>query len=224
MKYISRFMKSAPVLITLCVFFVFCAFATPLAYVRITGSMYDQLRVDAIIFFIAYTYLCFFVAPFLAAQFIYKEKLHNIGVMLPKNNVKNWFFTLAALVMLVSGIIYITSYPSVQHFYSLKNPSWLKFILIQFIALPLYYFAEEFFFRGFFFVILWRKVGWHSFWITDIVFTFAHIAKPIPEILLAIPVSVVLNFLVLKTKSIFPGMLVHYAMGFTLLIFTNYIK
>jgi len=55
--------------------------------------------------------------------------------------------------------------------YSFGTPTLPKYILILGVLFPLYYIGEEFFFRGFLFLGLWKRVGWHSFWITDIIFT-----------------------------------------------------
>ena len=94
--------------------------------------------------------------------------------------------------------------------------------MVQCIFLPLYYFSEEFFFRGFLFLLLWKKVRWHSFWITDILFAAAHILKPGLEILLCIPASVIFNVLTLYSRSIVPALMVHLIVGMSLNFFVCY--
>jgi membrane protease YdiL (CAAX protease family) len=64
-------------------------------------------------------------------------------------------------------------------------------------------------------------VKWHSFWITDVLFTFSHLGKPGMEILLCIPASVVFNCLTLGTRSFFPAAVVHFVLGTVLFLVVN---
>ena len=90
------------------------------------------------------------------------------------------------------------------------------------VLFPFYYIGEECFFRGFLFLGLWRRVRWHSFWITDVLFTLAHIGKPGLEILLCIPASIIFNCLTLFTRSIVPAVIVHTIMGIMLSILVTF--
>ena len=93
------------------------------------------------------------------------------------------------------------------------NTGFIKFILVQLLILPPYYFCEEFFFRGFMFMGLWKKINWHSFWVTDIIFFYSHLGKPPLELIFALPVGIVLNYITLRTKSVYPAIIVHCIAG-----------
>jgi membrane protease YdiL (CAAX protease family) len=217
-----KFFKSASVFIAISIAFLYFQYQLPLVYTYYFGHAFHLKQGFTFVFFIGYVLLCLFVLPAATAAFIYKEKLRDIGLRFPENKKMTVFLILLALLLLMPEMIYFSKQKQFQVYYSYGDMHLFKFILIQLILIPVYYFAEEFFFRGFLFVTLWRKVKWHSFWITEVLFTLAHLGKPSLEVLLSIPVSIILNTLVLNSRSIYPAMLVHYSMGTLLNVLVNY--
>jgi membrane protease YdiL (CAAX protease family) len=135
-------------------------------------------------FFIGYSCSLFFVIPALISQFIYQEKLKELGLIMPHNKTKAIILMIVAELILIPAILFIGKQQSVQTYYSFINNSSTALISAQFVGYIFYYFCEEFFFRGFLFLRLWRKIGWHAFWIVDILFVFCHLFKPLWEIAL----------------------------------------
>lgn len=213
-KYIDLLLKSTPSLIGLSILFViFESYTTPI-YSNYFG-IFDTQKLPTLIFFIFYTSICFFILPLFLNKLTFKENLKDIGLTLPQHKIKAIFLILVSLLLLVPWMVYFASKAQFQG-YSLGSPGPLKFFFIVGVLFPIYYFVEEFFFRGFLFISLWKRVGWHSYWITDIIFTLAHLGKPPLEVLLCIPVSIILSFITLSTKSIYPAMIVHSILGILL--------
>jgi membrane protease YdiL (CAAX protease family) len=222
MHRLSLLIKSTPLLIALSIFVIYCEFSIAIFYTQLTGISYNAEKISAIMFFIGFTLLCAFTLPALTGRLLYKETLTDLGVARPKYTKTTIVLIILALLILMPCIYSLSQNQIAHTYYSLGNISIFKLAFILLVIFPVYYFAEEFFFRGFLFNILWKKVGWHSFWISDILFTIAHLGKPLLEILIAIPASVIYNYLSLHSKSIFPSMFVHYVMAVSLIILVNY--
>jgi membrane protease YdiL (CAAX protease family) len=155
------------------------------------------------------------------AKVIFREKLSNLGMRMPQGKAKTVLLVILALAVLTPSIYLLSKLPDFKSYYSLKHPSLLRMSLMI-TLLPLYYFAEEFFFRGFLFLGLWHRIGWHSFWITEIIFTLSHLHKPVIEILLCIPASVIFNCLSVYTRSFYPALMVHSSIGIFCLLVVNF--
>ena len=216
-----RILQSANILILLSLVFIYFSFNTVNIYSKYIGT-FDTNTITSCSFLGMYSFLCYFIFPVITAKFFFREKIKDIGLTFPKNVKLAVFLSILALLILLPFMVYFTSLKDFQHYYSLNKMSSLKIIFLQVSLFPVYYFAEEFFFRGFLFLGLWKRVRWHSFWITDVIFTAAHITKPGLEILLCIPANIVLNFLSLYTKSVYPPFIVHCIMGITLSVLVNF--
>lgn len=220
MNFIAQSFKSIFGLIFLSFIFIFVEAFLAIVFSNYFG-VFDQTKIFSLFFFLIYSMICFFVFPAALAKFLFKESLSEMGLKKVDNPLKAGILVSLFLFILIPYIIFC-AHRSEFHGYSLGHPSLIKFGLISISFFPLYYFAEEFFFRGFLFISFWKKVRWHSFWITDIIFTFSHIGKPGLEILLCIPVSVMLNILTLSTRSIYPAVIVHSTLGILLSFLTTY--
>lgn len=220
MKYISQFFKSTPILMGLSLIFYSLQTNVSTIFSHHFG-VYDLHKLPVMTFYDVYSLLWFLVFPFFTNKFIFKEKPQEMGLALPEKKMLALFLIAFALLLLVPWIIYFAHRPDFSG-YSFGSPSILQFTLMTITLYPLYYVGEEFFFRGFLFLGLWKRVGWHSFWITDIVFTLSHIGKPWPEIIMCIPVSVIFNCLTLWTRSIFPAVVVHTVLGIVLSTIVTY--
>ncbi len=223
MNSLSRFIQSAPLLIAFVIFLLCVEFNLPAAFSMWFGKAYEPIKITSMLFFIAYTSLWFFVVPILLSQFIYKQKWHDLGLVLPENKIRAVILIFVAMLLLIPAAIFLSQQKPVQMYYSLNHLNVEKLLFLQLVIFPLYYFFEEFFFRGFLFLHLWQKIKWHSFWIMDILFTLAHLGKPLMEIMLSFPAGIVLACLTLSTRSIYPAIIVHYSMGVTLLLLVNHV-
>jgi membrane protease YdiL (CAAX protease family) len=217
---IIRIMRSAPILMLFSFAILFVAFAIPDFYPSAWGH-YDGSELYSNIFLVASSFLLCFVFPALIAKFLFKEKLATLGLIFPQQKIVASMLTVLALLILLPCIYWLTKQHEFQTFYSLKDPRYAVIAFMNVVLFPIYYFAEEFFYRGFLFLGLWKRVRWHSFWVTDLFFAFAHLGKPGLEILLSMFASVIFNVLTLSTRSILPAFITHFIMGITMLGVVN---
>lgn len=207
--------RSMPIFITLCIGIVIIELLLFAALKKVTGSSFDKTNMIHAFFFLAYTFVSLGMLPLFLNRYLYKLSYRELGLALPKN----WLVTAVATSLLLMVVLPIFWYmmqtdAQMQLVYAVPaSCSLAMFLTTQLVILPLYYICEEFFFRGFYFMVLWKKIGWHSFWITEVTFMFAHVGKPWVEILVSFPVGILLNFLTLKTKSVYPAIVVHTTIG-----------
>lgn len=117
------------------------------------------------------------------------------------------------------GILFILGLDqSFAENYRLASPGEL--LLFGAVTSVLYYTAEEFFFRGFLFHVLFKRLDWHATWITSAIFTLFHLGKPFPEVLFSLFFSVFLCTVTARTSSWIPAAVLHFAVA---LIFAVYV-
>jgi membrane protease YdiL (CAAX protease family) len=218
----AKILKSLPVFYLLVTALIMAAMWFKIVYEKLFGKgTFHFLDYSSLVLLDIYNALFYLVIPALFAVFILREPLSELGLKPPANLKRAAIFTILALVVLVPYICQFAHLTNFQKFYSMHDSSFTKLIVVNVFINPFYYFSEEFFFRGFLFLYLWKKVGWHSFWITDVFFTLSHLFKPGLEILLCIPASIVFNCLTLATRSFYPAFIVHYTLGVVLLLMVN---
>ena len=83
----------------------------------------------------------------------------------------------------------------------------------------LQFFAVEFFFRGFCLFRLERFAGWYAIPIMVIPYALIHIYKPLPEALGSVAGGLILGYLAIKTRSIWPGFIVHCGIALSMDVF-----
>lgn len=218
--YFSQFLKSSFLLLVVSFIFYVCSTNVLVIYAKYFGK-FDVRNISGMLFFSVYSLFWLGVLPILFNKYIRRESLKDIGIALPNNRILAVLLIIVALALLIPFMIFFATQNTFQS-YSFGTLSTPQFIFIITFLFPIYYMGEECFIRGFLFLGLWKRVGWHSFWITDILFTLFHLGKPMPEVLLCIPASVVFNCLTLFTRSIIPAIIVHSMMGAVLSILVTY--
>lgn len=213
---------STPFLVMGGVFCLFYAFHAPWIFEKYFGGHYNPRHISSIIFLDLYTLVCFFFVPMLLCVGVFRDKLSDLGVKWPPKTVSTLVWVVLTLLILLPLMYVASQQPQFKLYYSYGKISVIQFAILQMLALPVYYFAEEFFFRGFLFLGLWKRIGWYAYWVSDFLFFIAHFFKPMLEIGLSIPVGIILCWLTLRTRSIFPAMLVHMAMGLLVNVSVNF--
>lgn len=181
------------------------------AYTYLTGKYFNGREIPSIIFMTIYSQLWMLLIPIIFIKIILRDSLKNFGLVIPSNKARALSLTLISLFSLLLCLPFFLN--RIPRPYSLHHLSLSEFIFTQLVILPLYYFAEEFFFRGFLFIGLWKNMRWRSVWVTESLFAFVHLGKPLAEIIFSIPVGLVLNFVALNTRSVFPAIIIHYCIG-----------
>lgn len=124
------------------------------------------------------------------------------------------------LVVIMAPVLWLASAaPSFHNFYPMYKPvdvqHWLMYeavYLVQFVCV-------EFFFRGFALFRLESRFGMHAVTLMVIPYALIHIYKPFPEALGAIVAGMVLGTLAIKSRSIWPGVLVHCSVALMMDVF-----
>ena len=211
------YLKSSYLLIAAAFVFYYYSTQTLMMYANFFGTQ-NAKTIPGLFFFSSYNLCWFFVLPAAFHFFIRREKLKEMGIAFPHNIKIAVMLIVAALSFLLPFMIFFSTQYAFQD-YSMGAMPVATFIFSVTVFFPLYYIGEECFFRGFLFLGLWKRIGWHSFWITDVLFTLFHLGKPWPEVWLCIPASIILNGLTLLTRSMVPAIIVHSMMGITLSTF-----
>jgi hypothetical protein len=110
------------------------------------------------------------------------------------------------MIGILSGIC---SRPSFYNFYPLFRPtSFTEWLTFEAIYLP-QFIAVEFFFRGPLLFFLAEKMQRTAIYFMTLPYAIIHIHKPFPEALASILAGVILCHFALKTRSIWPGVILH---------------
>jgi membrane protease YdiL (CAAX protease family) len=222
MNYLTQALRSAPVLIILSMIFILIEFNIPPVFTQTFGRAFNAREPLTLSFMVIYSLIFLLLVPLLINRFFFKEPLSHYGLNPPAARKKTFLLVTAALLIFVPASIALGQQKPMQLFYSMKNFSYATIAFDFLLAYPPYYLAEEFFFRGFLFLRLERKIGWHSYWITELIFMWAHLGKPPIEILFSFPAGLILNYLTFKTRSIFPAMGVHYVLGVVMTFYVTF--
>jgi membrane protease YdiL (CAAX protease family) len=141
----------------------------------------------------------------------------DFGLRLQRVRQHAPLYLLLALIMLpiVVAASFTAAFQRYYPFYAYAGESlsgfvrWEALYALQFVAL-------EFFFRGFMLFALARYIGVYSIFVMVIPYCMIHFGKPFAEVLAAIPAGIVLGALALRTRSIWPGALLHIAVGWAM--------
>ena len=172
------------------------------------------------------TFVCVFVFPLITCKVV-GIKLTGLGLQLG-----HWKFgliaTLVAIPLAAASLYGGCNHPEILEHYP-RPGIWLsesvQNMLLWFAIYGLYYFAYEFFYRGFVMRGLENEIGLTAaIWIQAIMSAMVHFGKPTPELLAAIPAGFLFAWLALKTRSILYVFLVHWAIGILNDLFTMHYK
>ena len=129
---------------------------------------------------------------------------------------KKWPFskgkTVLGLVILVAVMYVINSFPEHKEFYTSRIQTE-NLLIHTTLIMGLYYFAEEFFFRGFLLFGLKERFGEFSVVIQTIPFALFHLGKPPSEAILSVFAGLVFGHIAYKSESFIPVFLLHWLMG-----------
>lgn len=173
---------------------------------------------------ISFFYLIF---PVFIIKVIFKEKVNEYGLK-RKNALPDLKIYLLMLLIMIPLVLFFANTSSFQSKYPFYDISpgeglstsfwiWEAFYLLQFFSL-------EFFFRGFMVHGTKARFGFYSVIFMTIPYCMIHFGKPFPETIAAIVAGIILGMLSLKSRSVLPGVMIHYAVAITMDISALYVK
>lgn len=210
-----------PVLIALLLLIV-DQFGLQNTFVREFGPVLLKQGVDpnntqflAQVYFSGFTLVCFVGIPFLY-HVIFPPGLDNpFGFRL--KSCLPFIPLYAALVLFMLPLLWIASaQPGFYHFYPMYKPVSMGMWLLYESIYMAQFFSVEFFFRGFTLFRLEPRFGYHAVTIMVVPYALVHIHKPFAEALASIIAGLVLGMLALKSRSIWPGLVIHCAVAFSM--------
>jgi uncharacterized protein len=175
-----------------------------------------------------YYYPIFYHDPFLyflSALFYLFALPIGILILLRENPIRfgftwiRWSFgigTTTLIILAASTYIFMaTSLPHISGYYdALKEASVMANSKAHIaISLGLYFFAWEFFFRGYLLFGLREKFGEFSIVIQAALFAVAHIGKPALEVLISPFAGLLLGYIAYRNRSFLPAFLIHWIMN-----------
>ncbi len=191
------------------------------------GGLRGDLPVYASRFLLSFLFLG--LIP-LTAVLLFREKLPGLGLCRPKTFLPGWFFWMLVLFWIVVGLVAAYTpasyafYPysrTLLHLVEEQGFGW--FALHGLLYLLCYYLPWEFFFRGFLIFPFLRlvnedeKKGGAALLIVasfqTIPSTLLHFGHPAVETYGAVIFGVFAAYLVIKTRSILPGLVFHATIG-----------
>jgi membrane protease YdiL (CAAX protease family) len=103
--------------------------------------------------------------------------------------------------------------------FPLRGQNITVFILYQFTYI-FYYLGWEFFFRGFALFGLRDEIGvFRALLFQALISTALHAAKPMPELLAALPGGILFGLVALRCRSLTAAIIAHWLLGFSLDLF-----
>ena len=172
------------------------------------------------IVYFAMMFLCGFIIPVLIQRFIFKQSIQGMG--LGRGDVHFSFKILMLYVPLVAlGTFALAHLEGFQKQYPRIDEvktSWLWFVLYQGFFL-FYWIGWEYLFRGFMLFGLYPRFGYYAVLLQTIPFALRHVTKPFPEDFLSILGGIVLGFLILRARSFWVAVPIHFVQMFFLELF-----
>jgi len=163
--------------------------------------------------------VCYLVLPGLFTSVILKNNLFKTGFQWGEScrHLGIYGLFLAAILPVVYCVSFLDgfqeTYPFLhftpQTFSSMRFLVWEIAYLLQFIAL-------EYFFRGFILFNLEPKMGKMAVLVAMLPYCMIHFGKPFPETIGSIIAGIVLGVMALKSRSVIPGIILHYCVAITM--------
>ena len=179
---------------------------------EITGNT----QLNRLAFWIAIVLIFYLAVPVILIKLVFREKLRDYGCRF--GNLKKDYPIYLLMLVIMLPLVYMMSkthsfqirYP----FYNLATGEklypnfwlWEGMYFIQFIGV-------EFFFRGFMLHGTKRQLGFYSILFMVVPYCMIHFGKPMTETIAAIIAGIALGILSLKSRSIVPGILIHYSVA-----------
>ena len=169
---------------------------------------------DRLLAWMAITFVVLFGLPALFIRLVLKQRLSEFGLQLGK--ARMWAqWSLVFGVVMIFGILIAASLGSFQDYYSFHQ--WAGRNTVSFLIFAagwgLYFFAWEFFFRGFMLFGLARSLGNHAIIIQMVPFVMMHYNKPALESYGAIIAGVALGLMAYRSKSFIGCWLLHWVVA-----------
>ncbi len=207
--------------------FIYTLVALPLGnYLTFLSARSNLISYESLSFYMLSSIsasLVMLAIPLFIIKFHSESTSDNYGLRAPEKLFLATKITIG-VIFLSTLVLYLYSLnPSFKEYYTIKHKIDLWFfaeICISFF----YFFSEEFYFRGFLLYKLIEKFeSKYSIIISNILFALLHLGKPAIEVIFAFFYGILLSTITIKTRSIFPAVIIHFAIALILNLMILYI-
>lgn len=190
-------------------------------------SIFDlEQSFESAILIVATVFTAFFVAPLLVCFFA-SLRPADLGLCLGETKF-GITGLLIALPLISVGLYFGCDDPEIKEFYpwpGIRLADSTSNMLIWFAIYFFYYFAFEFFYRGFLLRGLESELGLSTaIWIQLGMSVMIHFGKPTPELIASIPAGFLFAWFAIKSRSLIYVVILHWWIGIGNDIFSMYHK
>jgi len=148
---------------------------------------------------------------------VLNETWQSLGLF-KRPQKKFWFLVLFAYLIMLPVIFLAAKMPEFLAAYPRYGDSEITIsqFFIWEISYGLSIIAIEILFRGFLLIPTARKIGLWAVLLSAVPYALIHYAKPLPEIFAAFFAGIFLGYLVLRSRSLLPGILLHLSVAWTM--------
>ena len=159
----------------------------------------------------ALNFVALFLVPAAVIKLVWKERLRDYGLGLGEPRVWGRYFLLFAAVML-PVVIWSSRMPSLREFYPIirwagDSPSNFAIAAAGWLV---YFFAWEWFFRGFLLNLFARRYGAIAIVVQAVPFVLMHFPKPEVEAFASIIAGMALGYMAYRGKSFLGAWAIHW--------------
>jgi len=186
----------------------------------LTRRGYDanQIVFLAQVYFSAFSFAVFVLVPLLFHR-VFPVSMDDAFGLSFRRCIKHIPVYLVLSLMMLPILWVAAMRPGFYEFYPMYKPATLGYWLAFEMVYMAQFFCVEFFFRGFTLFRLEQRFGYHAVTIMVIPYALLHLYKPFPEALSSIVAGLVLGMLALKSRSIWPGVMLHCTVAFCMDLF-----
>jgi len=159
----------------------------------------------------------YFLIPAVLTRFVLGHRLSEFGLSF--RGIRRHLPLYLFLYLCVLPLVWLASrQPEFLLTYPFADSAreGLRELLIWELLYGLQFFSLEFFFRGFMVFGLEKKFGLSAVVVMTVPYCMLHFHKPMPESIGAIFAGLILGVVALRTRSIFGGVMIHWAVAITM--------
>jgi membrane protease YdiL (CAAX protease family) len=192
-------------------------FISKISGILLTNVSPAEVEWWAVIYQFSAAFVLFLIVPVGALKLLTRESLRELGLGLGDWRFGViWVIPLGLVIMAVSAMV-ASVQPDFQATYPMAKSavtSTERLVVYELAYGLLYYLAYEAFFRGFVQRGLAKHIGDHpAILVQTAMTTLLHIGKPLNEIWSALAAGFIFGVIVVRTRSIWPLFVIHWALG-----------
>jgi membrane protease YdiL (CAAX protease family) len=161
--------------------------------------------------------LFYLLIPMLFRRIVWPDSPSLFQINIPRSHLKIYGYMLLFMVLPLIGASFLKSFQNTYPFvYIPRDTDFTKTLICWEIGYLCQFIAVEYFFRGFLLFSFEKHLGNKAVLIPLIPYVMIHFGKPFPETMGAIVAGIVLGIMALRSRSIIPGICVHFSIAISM--------